>query len=253
MCHSLCSQGLGCVYPSMQWAGVCVSTCDRAGGVCLWVQGYLSLVLVGVHLRTHPWADSPSQTTPLGRHPPPWVDTPWTHALVDTLYWWPLKQAACILLECILVTPLDTHTPTGHTPPCRQPPSPVEMTIEVDGRHPTGLHSCYIIITSRASQSYYVTMSIGCFFQVRYRARWRGRQVHRWLDNQRRTGLQPVRAGPEQIQPREVDGCVSDCNYAFVLQTYSKQCGCGYLSNKHIFFYSQRVHLDEMPWIVRVQ
>ena len=37
------------------------------------------------------------------------------------------------------------QTPPGHTPQGRQPPS-VEMTIEADGTHPTGMHSCYRLV-----------------------------------------------------------------------------------------------------------
>ena len=96
-----------CVCPSIQWAGVSVS-----GVQPLW---------------PHPW------TLPPGRHPlldtpclarhPPWADTPswirpfWTH-------------------------PLGRH-PQADTPWADT--SPLKMTSEVGGTHPTGMHSCSLI------------------------------------------------------------------------------------------------------------
>ena len=66
-----------------------VSVCQRRGGVCLWFRG-----------ATAPWADTPRQTPPLGRHPPadtsPGRPPPAQHMLGYT----PLPSAC-----------RDTHTP----------------------------------------------------------------------------------------------------------------------------------------------
>ena len=79
------------------------------------------------------------------------------------------EQVVCILLECILVTPVcdsvhrgrcipacngqggvqGVYTPRQapprqtHTPPPGQTLHPQEMATEVGGVHPTGMHSCY--------------------------------------------------------------------------------------------------------------
>ena len=51
------------------------------------------------------------------------------------------EWAVCILLECMLVTPVCHSVHMGVYTPQADTPSP-EMVIEAGGMHPTGMHSC---------------------------------------------------------------------------------------------------------------
>ena len=169
-----------------------VSVCPQGGGVCLsacWdaiplhdqadtPQDQADHLGPGRH--TLDQADTPQtrqtpwdQADPLGpgRHPPDQADTPWTRQTpqeVHTVY----KRPVCILLECILVTPVchsvhrggeyqgrytpgpgtspgtrytpqdQVHPPGPGTPPTR------EIWATSGGTHPTGMHSClHVLLT----------------------------------------------------------------------------------------------------------
>ena len=105
VCQEFCPQEG--VYPSMQWAG----------HVYLWIRGVYNPQADIPWTHTPSWADTPRHTntpqhTPSADIPlthPSWADPP------DT-------------------DPLDTHTPTSPG-----------MIIEVCGKHPTGMHSSFVL------------------------------------------------------------------------------------------------------------
>ena len=100
-----------------------------------------------VHRSRHPLGIHPLGRHPPGRHPraditwadTSWADTPWADILLpwaDTLPPWadtPYRQ-----------TPLPT--PGRQTPPPCPLPPPQQMATAVGGKHPTGMHSCKLLL-----------------------------------------------------------------------------------------------------------
>ena len=84
-----------------------------------------------------PWADTPRQTLPLGRHPPPLgrhpldIPPPGRHPTGQTPPW------------------ADSHpqdrNPWADTPPPPPQPDTTGYGQQADGTHPTGMHSCLIL------------------------------------------------------------------------------------------------------------
>ena len=111
------------------------------GGVCLWSRWGVSA--------------TPLQAdTPLGRHPTP-GQTPPAQCLLG--YTHPLPSACW-----------DTHPPAqcmlGYTPPPAQ--CMLGYSQQARGTHPTGMHSCYLIVCD--TKSY-----LGCFYWIKVFSRTR--------------------------------------------------------------------------------